>query len=682
MAFTLDQNVEGAASYAPAQRATPSVGLGLAGVALDALSTFSDNKYRQEKAAATASKGTQTDRDRTLFTNLVRKAQSEVSSGVSPDAVSAKYSTEFANLGLNEQQRAVVTGIFGEDIFAVPVQVQSQEDVVANLFNERPVAVQLGLIELEKQAAAKQGTTISDEEAAQRAVASLATTTAQSQASLQAGNFDFAKGFQGNMETLDRLSSALTAALNVEAKGGNFDLSDLAELEATYQTLKTQRAFMKPSGTLNSELWEQMDTKLKAMEGTFEALKDYDSKQATAQAKALVANIALNVSETNPLAILAMQSPEQIESIAAKLAPDFTEEMSKNGGELNNVVGFSDLGFGTSVQALIDNEEVTVETLSGSPDLFPASLKESYSEVEGDNEKLKTNLNLQRPIMTAFKPQEVLNNPASKEAWASTVSNMSYLIQGMSVASTANLDALFSAGNLSILRELRNGGDPETAKVLEAQMGAALRQTSATYTAGAVGTMQRFKGLVFNPKSLKMSLDKSPEFEGINAVVDLYYDGDFENLWKEGPAAQENLKLRLASRGLLTPDSPEFQSFLAATKSIDISEPEATVWKGIAPRYKEVIGITDRLIELKGYGEALKLDLNIGSSFDTEEIRKSLDESAIASGEILRSELGKQGTTPETAYKVTTQEDMDAVPVGGMYINPADGRVYTKKGTE
>lgn len=682
MAFTLDQNVEGAASYAPAQRATPSVGLGLAGVALDALSTFSDNKYRQEKAAATASKGTQTDRDRTLFTNLVRKAQSEVSSGVSPDAVSAKYSTEFANLGLNEQQRAVVTGIFGEDIFAVPVQVQSQEDVVANLFNERPVAVQLGLIELEKQAAAKQGTTISDEEAAQRAVASLATTTAQSQASLQAGNFDFAKGFQGNMETLDRLSSALTAALNVEAKGGNFDLSDLAELEATYQTLKTQRAFMKPSGTLNSELWEQMDTKLKAMEGTFEALKDYDSKQATAQAKALVANIALNVSETNPLAILAMQSPEQIESIAAKLAPAFTEEMTKNGGELNNVVGFSELGLNVSIQALIDNDEVTVETISGSPDLFPETLRKSYAEVEGNNDKLLSNLGLQRPIMTAFTPREVLNDPASKEAWASTVANMSYLIQGLSVPSTANLDALFSAGNISILRELKKGGDPYTAKVLEAQMGAALRQTTATTSAKAVGVMQRFKGVVYDPKSLRMNLDKSPQFEAINAVVDLYYGGDFEKLWKEGPAAQENLKRRLAATGAITPDSPEFQTFLSATKAIDISEPESVIWKGLAPRYREAAGITDRLLKLQEYGNSIRVDTNIGSAFDTEEIRASLDKAAIASGEILSSELGKQGTTPETAYKVTTQKDMDAVPVGGMYINPADGRVYTKKGTE
>lgn len=683
MAFTLDQNVEGASSYAPAQRATGSTGLGLAGVALDTLSTFSDNKLRQEKAVAAAGKPTQTEQDRVLFTTLVRSAQADLAKGMASDSVAAKYSVEFANLGLNEQQRAVVSNLVGEDTFAVPVQADSTADIATTLFNDRPPSVRLGLIELERQNAAAEGEVISNEEASKRAVTSLATSTAQSQASLQAGNFDYAKGYQGNMQTLDRLSGALTAALNIESKGGNFDLGDLAELEAAYQTLKAQRSFMKPSGTLNAELWEQMDSKMKAMEGTFTALKDYDSVQATAQAKSLVANIALNVSETNPLAILAINSPAQIEAIAAKLAPDFTEEMTKNGGALNNVVGFSSLGFGPSIQALIGNEEVTVDTLSGSPDLFPASLKESYLGVEGDNNKLTINLNLQRPIMAGFKIEEVLKDPASKEAWASTVSNVSYLIQGMSVASTKNLDALFSSNNLSILRELKKGGDVETAKVLEAQMGAALRQTSAATSARGVGVMQRFTGVGFNPTTLGMTLNKSPEFEALNAVVDLYYDGDFEKLWKEGPSAQENLKRRLAATGAITPDSPEFQSFLSATKAIDISEPEAAIWKGLAPRYREAAGITDRLKKLREYGNSLGIETNIGSSFDTEEISKSLGGGL----DVESTELPTQGTQTspfslgiEGATDEETDAAFDALPANSWFVNPADGRLLKKEG--
>jgi hypothetical protein len=671
MAFTLDQNVEGAASYAPAQRATPSVGLGLAGVALDALSTFSDNKLRQEKALATASSGTQTDRDRAAFTSLVRSAQADLSKGMGADSVAAKYSVEFANLGLNEQQRSVVTNLIGEDTFAIPVSTESTADIATTLFNDRPQSVQLGLIELERQKAAAQGNVISNEEATLKAVNSLATLTAKSQASLQAGNYEFADGFQGNMDTLDRLTSVLTAALDVEAKGGNFDLSDLSELEATYQTLKTQRSFMKPAGTLNAELWEQMSAKMKSMEDTFALLKDYDSKQVSAKGRALAANIISSVAEEHPFAYLAAQSPEQIEAVAARLAPTFTEFMTKNKGELQNVVGFSDLEFSAPVQELIGNEEVTVETLSGSPDLFPENLRERYSEVVGFNGKLKNNLSIQRPIMTAFKSQEVLNDPASKEAWASTVSNMSYLIQGLSVPSRDNLDALFSIGNLNILRELKKGGDPETAKVLQAQMGAALRQNSANYTAQAIGIMQRFKGLLFDPKNSKISLKKTPELEGLRAVVDRYYGGDFERMWKEGPAAQGNLKLRLAAEGKLTPDSPEFQTFLAATKVIDLSEPESLLWKGLAPRYKEAIGVTDRLLQFKEYGKALKIDLNIDSAFE--------DEAAISSGEIIQTELAAQGTTPDTAYTYNSKKGYDAIPVGLLYVNPVTGDILRKK---
>lgn len=41
--------------------------------------------------------------------------------------------------------------------------------------------------------------------------------------------------------------------------------------------------------------------------------------------------------------------------------------------------------------------------------------------------------------------------------------------------------------------------------------------------------------------------------------------------------------------------------------------------------------------------------------------------------------MPERGTTPETAFTIETQEDFDAVPVGGMFVNPADGRIYTKK---
>jgi hypothetical protein len=76
--------------------------------------------------------------------------------------------------------------------------------------------------------------------------------------------------------------------------------------------------------------------------------------------------------------------------------------------------------------------------------------------------------------------------------------------------------------------------------------------------------------------------------------------------------------------------------------------------------------------------KVIKSSLNELNPITTDE----LTEVGIVEGEITSRSIAPIGTTPDTAYKVTTQEDMDAVPVGRMFINPADGRVYTKKGTE
>jgi hypothetical protein len=76
--------------------------------------------------------------------------------------------------------------------------------------------------------------------------------------------------------------------------------------------------------------------------------------------------------------------------------------------------------------------------------------------------------------------------------------------------------------------------------------------------------------------------------------------------------------------------------------------------------------------------KVIKSSLNELNPITTDE----LAEVGIVEGEITSRSIAPIGTTPDTAYKVTTQEDMDAVPVGRMFINPADGRVYTKKGTE
>lgn len=110
---------------------------------------------------------------------------------------------------------------------------------------------------------------------------------------------------------------------------------------------------------------------------------------------------------------------------------------------------------------------------------------------------------------------------------------------------------------------------------------------------------------------------------------------------------------------------------------------------GVKDNFKRMYDVTDvvqlaGLYNLKAASErrdAIKViesSLNELNPITIDELK----EVGVEEREIKVGAIAPIGTTPETAYTVNTQEEMDAVPVGGMYINPADGRVYTKKGTE
>jgi len=87
MAFTLDQNVQGAAAYQRSIEPTSSTGLALAGNFLEGLDTFARSQARQEQAeaqAAKAARGTQTDRDRQEFGDLLNSARQDLNAGTRP----------------------------------------------------------------------------------------------------------------------------------------------------------------------------------------------------------------------------------------------------------------------------------------------------------------------------------------------------------------------------------------------------------------------------------------------------------------------------------------------------------------------------------------------------------------------------------------------------------------------
>ena len=682
MGFTLEQNVQGAAAYERALNPTSSTGLALAGNLLEGLDTFARSQVRQEQAqaqAANATRGTQTERDRQAFGNLLNSARQDLNAGQDPDTVAANYAAQFASLGLNENQEAVLANTFGDDIFSVPVQPANVADMGTTLFNDQPESVQLGLVALELQKAGQNGETIDTETATLRAVGTLTTTTAQSQASLQAGNLDYAQGFQGNMQTLDRLGEAVSAALSVEVSGGNFNLQDLARLKAGYDMLRTQRAFMQPSGTLNAELWGQMKTKLESIDRLFEAVQDYDEKDATARATSLMANLALNVSQDNPMAILAMNSPEMMEKIAAQIAPDFAQELSTNGSLLDNVVSYRDLDFDPSIVQLMgfDVEDSGTPAALQTPEtVFPSNLTESHAATVNDPAKLTQAVGQLRQITEgmAVAPDEVLATPEAREAWTSNVANMSYLLSEAPSPSAENLDSLFSNQNLTILRRMESeGGDAaEQATMLRQHMGQALRASSRKYALTALGKIQQIPGASIDPEALTIKLKNAQEYQGINGVVNMYYDGDFTRLWREGPSAWINLRNRLARSGAITPDSPEYENFLASTKAINPSDPASVIWRGLGTKYPQFSGVTDRLKKFKQYEENLNLDTGLQSILDS--ASSAIDQARIDAGEIITTVL----PPAETPVVVNTLEEVNALPVGTLFINPADGSTIRK----
>lgn len=103
MAFTLDQNVSGAAA-AP----QPVQNMSGTSIAASALGGLLDAGARQAKLRA-GSGPTQNERDDAAFSANILKVKEDKAAGLSADQLASKYGTIFANLSLNEQQRAVLT---------------------------------------------------------------------------------------------------------------------------------------------------------------------------------------------------------------------------------------------------------------------------------------------------------------------------------------------------------------------------------------------------------------------------------------------------------------------------------------------------------------------------------------------------------------------------------------------
>lgn len=671
MAFTLDQNVSGAAA-AP----EPVQSMSGTSIAVSALGGLLDAAERSARSRQ-GSGVTQTDRDRAVFKTTLQKAQSELSEGMSVDQVSQKYAADFASLGLNAEEKAVVTNLFGKDIFLVPKQVETPVDTATALFNDADELTRLGFINIEMRKAEENGESISLDVAAERAKNNYVGFQVAANAGVLQGNIDFTAGFDQNMRTIDSFTSAVSAALQVEQRGDNFSLESLSRLRDAYLLLKSQPAFQKPTGKLALEKWEIMNTRLEAIDKLFTTLEDYDAKGATAKAKQLMGVIAL--SGESPLSALAAKDADFMTKMAAKIAPDITADLA-NMGEIP-VVDHSALNFDPVVLELmgvVPSGQQTGDVPEGGFDIppspFPDELGEKYDGMK-IVEKAKFRA-YHRSAITGLEAGD-LTTPEAVNAYASSVTALAFDLTKNDRPSFENYDVLFSNKNIARVNELqsRGGEAGRVAANLRAQMGAALQHNQARYgvlAAGLVGNIPHVKVDETNGKFVLETTD-IPMLQEIAAVVSTYYGGDFEALWAEGGTAKITLQNRLAREGKITPDSPEFERFDAATKVL-----ETTFWRGMAGRYNRVRGIPQRLKGFKDTAAKLKLAL---PSFDEATDAAQIAEEAVTTvnNTITQTELSDQGTTPETAFTIETQDDFDAVPIGSMYVNPSDGLVYTKK---
>jgi len=676
MAFTLDQNVQGAAAFTEPTAPTSSAGLSVAGGLLGLLDTFARAELASDKAIAVAARAnapTQTEKDNAAFKDIILKAKQEITAGKPKDQAAADYALDLSNLGLDATQQAVATQVFGEDVFAIPVETINRQDTVTALFNSLGEPTRLGLMAVEQKKAASEGNAISDDEAYNLAVVNYAAQTAQSQAGIVAGNADWQSGYVNNIQTLDKFSEAMYSAIEVEVSGKNFSIENTARMYATFQQLKTQAAFSEPSGTVAQEQWQQMKTKIDGIDNLFTLLKDYDKNFVADKTAALAANIALNLSKDNPLVLLAFNDADTLASIAADNAGNITRALTESKGRLDNVVSYDTLDFDPVVLRLMGLEDTTTagagptaSNLASDPSIFPTELREKYAPALANQKEAVAELGSTNAVLSSCF-EGIVDTPAGLNVWATSIAKCSFILSELKAPSTTNLDALFSPKNIKNLNllQVKGGQEAETATLLRSQMAAALGNTARKYSIAALGETKAVPGLKIDPVNLSFVLDKNSELQPINAVAELYYGGNFEALWKDGPLAFEKLKNTLAETGRITPDSPAYAAFLEGTKSINPARPESVLWRGLAPLYSSYSGILPRLKQLKDFGKALDVDTGIDQILKVDKV--AIDEAVagvvaprigntealglIEEGETFQDTDGKLRTKPVTGTR-------------------------------
>ena len=658
MAFTLDQNVSGAAA-APQpveQVSNISVAAGAISGLLDAGAAFARN-------IPTPTTATQTDRDSKEYKTQIRNAEQDKARGMSQDDLAQKYGVIFASLGMNDEEKAIATKLIGQDVYTVPKQAPSVVDLKIEQFNEAGFTIQVGFIEEERRKAVANGETISDTVASQRAVETYSAFQVAANAGIMQGNLEWSTGFDQNIRTLDSFTSAVSKALSVEQAGQNFSLENLQRLRDGFLVLKSQPAFQKPTGTQNLEKWEIMDARLASVDNLFTALQGYDAANATEAATRMMATLALEKGGS-VLAALSLKDPLLTAQIAANATKDLKTAIA-DGYEVAEV-DYKTLNFDPAVLELMGITP-SGNTVTDAPVLGTLPPKDSFFSPEV-SEKFDSsdawtngqNMMFHKGAIESL-PIADLKNPETANAFATSVMSLSYGLTKNTQPSTGYINSLFSNASINKLNALEaQGGDGAVmAANLRTAMGLALQHQQTVYGGLAAGLTQTIPGIGVESTTGKYTLTGAqPNIQSLQAVVAKYYGGDFEAMWKEGGSARTLLKSRLARSGEIEPDSVAYDQFLAATEVLD-----SPLWKGMAGQYAKVSGIPERLKFFKDMSKKIKVDIGPNAVED------------FNSSEAGPTNLGTQENPIKIAWGTPNALETVAGLGKGMYYTAQDGTV-------
>ena len=300
------------------------------------------------------------------------------------------------------------------------------------------------------------------------------------------------------------------------------------------------------------------------------------------------------------------------------------------------------------------------------------------------------NLNITQPELFS----SLLEQPDAVDGGVTTITNLPAAIQEM----TANLSPQQHFDGLNASGKLTNLLDPNSLQRPEGQAQFVLNAASM----GAV-MMSMENDQFLSADFLKM-LVGNPNFtrnvnalDGINpegaAVVRSYV---VSGLNTELARQQRNVASIEEGLGAVWDGSKYIitrESIMAKDPSMSVQQADGFLaW--VAQNYGgNTQSLADGMVPLpEGMGfnpqglsaaydrrnamKIIKSSLNELNPITTDE----LAEVGIVEGEITSRPLGKQGSTPDTAFVVNTVEEVNALPIGSFFINPSNGAIIRKTG--